>query len=156
MLDTEKIINAGSDGLMSACRRLCSGTKYSADDLFQDTVLLFMERNNKGKIPEYKSGLLPTMAKCIIIDMIRRDKRRFNISMPIHEGRDAACHDPSYELVSDIELAISMLSEEQAKVLGMRVDGYSFEEIAASTNVSVNTAVGRMRYARKKIAKSIK
>lgn len=63
--------------------------------------------------------------------------------------------DPSVEemiiteqIYSDLRAMINILPEEQREVLQMRMySDMSFKEIADATNVSINTALGRMRYA---------
>ena len=52
------------------------------------------------------------------------------------------------QIHSDVKKLIDFLPEEQQSVLRMRLySGMSFKEIAALTQVSINTALGRMRYA---------
>ncbi len=49
---------------------------------------------------------------------------------------------------SDLHRMITFLPDEQREVLRMRIfDDMSFKDIADITNVSINTALGRMRYA---------
>jgi RNA polymerase sigma-70 factor (ECF subfamily) len=63
------------------------------------------------------------------------------------------------QLVAEVKHLISRLPENQRQVLTMRYyDELSFKEIAELTNCSINTALGRMRYALinlKKMAKNI-
>ena len=52
------------------------------------------------------------------------------------------------QMQRDIRKLIKMLPDEQRRVVIMRHYGkYDFKEIAAKTGVSINTALGRMRYA---------
>ena len=52
------------------------------------------------------------------------------------------------QIHSDLRKMIELLPTEQREVLRMRIyDDLSFKEIADITNVSINTALGRMRYA---------
>ena len=68
---------------------------------------------------------------------------------------NAKLSDPSVEdsmvteqAYSDLRKMIDLLPEEQKEVLNMRMYAdMSFKEIADATNVSINTALGRMRYA---------
>lgn len=54
----------------------------------------------------------------------------------------------SSQIESDIRNLIELLPEEQREVVMMRYySGMSFKEIAEQTGVSINTALGRMRYA---------
>ena len=52
------------------------------------------------------------------------------------------------QIYDDVRKMIEYLPDEQREVLVMRMyDDMSFKEIAEATNVSINTALGRMRYA---------
>jgi len=52
------------------------------------------------------------------------------------------------QIDADLHLIINQLPEDQQEVLKLRIfKGLSFKEIAEETNVSINTALGRMRYA---------
>ena len=52
------------------------------------------------------------------------------------------------QVVSDLQNLVAELPEDQKEVLTMRLyRDMSFKEIAESTGVSINTALGRMRYA---------
>ncbi|NAV92058.1 sigma-70 family RNA polymerase sigma factor, partial [Salmonella sp. gx-f7] len=54
----------------------------------------------------------------------------------------------SSQIESDVRNLIELLPEEQSEVVMMRYySGMSFKEIAEQTGVSINTALGRMRYA---------
>ncbi len=54
----------------------------------------------------------------------------------------------SSQILMDVRRLIKALPESQREVLEMRYyQGMSFKEIADATNVSINTALGRMRYA---------
>ena len=63
------------------------------------------------------------------------------------------------QMISDIKVLITKLPESQRQVLLMRYyEDMSFKEIAQKTNCSINTALGRMRYALlnlKKMSRSI-
>ena len=52
------------------------------------------------------------------------------------------------QIYTDVNRMVEYLPEEQKEVLTMRIyQDYSFKEIAEATGVSINTALGRMRYA---------
>ena len=52
------------------------------------------------------------------------------------------------QIFEDVSNLVDYLPKEQKEVLVMRIyQDYSFKEIAESTGVSINTALGRMRYA---------
>ena len=102
-----------------------------------------------------------------VIDHFRQMKQQNNISeadagYDILNAKKFA--DPSVEdkivneqIESDLRKLIEKLSEEQKEVVMMRYfDEMSFKEIAEQTNVSINTALGRMRYALINLRKMIK
>jgi len=52
------------------------------------------------------------------------------------------------QILSEVRILVDTLPEEQKEVVLLRhYAGLSFKEIAEQTNVSINTALGRMRYA---------
>ena len=98
------------------------------------------------------------IAHNLVIDHYRKENR-----IPVVESSsedynyvdNAPITDPSVEqgmiidqIHSDLRKMIELLPAEQREVLRMRIyDDLSFKEIADITNVSINTALGRMRYA---------
>ena len=98
------------------------------------------------------------IAHNLVIDHFRKENR-----IPVVESSsedynyvdNAPITDPSVEqgmivdqIHSDLRKMVDMLPLEQREVLRMRIyDDLSFKEIADITNVSINTALGRMRYA---------
>ena len=63
----------------------------------------------------------------------------------------------SEQISADIRALVELLPEEQREVVMLRYySGLSFQEIAEQTNVSINTALGRMRYALINLRKMIK
>ena len=98
------------------------------------------------------------IAHNLIIDHFRKAKRLPMVD-PTKEDYDmldnARFQDPSIEeqivteqIHDDLRKMIEYLPDDQREVLVMRMyDDMSFKEIADVTNVSINTALGRMRYA---------
>ena len=98
------------------------------------------------------------IAHNLIIDYFRKAKRLPMVD-PTKDDYDmldnARISDPSIEeqiiteqVYDDIRKMIEFLPDEQREVLTMRMYAdMSFKEIADATNVSINTALGRMRYA---------
>ncbi len=131
-----------------------------AEDLFQDTFIKVIKSLKLGKYTE-NGRFFPWMSRIahnLIIDHFRRekgnntylsgetDKDTFNTLLHSdvpHEKTLISSH--VYKQV--IEL-LDELPEEQQEVVRMRFFwGLSFKEIADQTDVSINTALGRMRYA---------
>ena len=107
------------------------------------------------------------IAHNLIIDHFRKAKRLPMVD-PTKEDYDmldnARFTDPSIEeqiiteqIHDDLRKMIDYLPEEQREVLNMRMYAeMSFKEIADATNVSINTALGRMRYALINLRKMVK
>lgn len=132
-----------------------------ADDVFQDTFLKAITRLQKG---EYKSNgkfssWLLRIAHNIIID-IYRTKNSENVIEPT-ESNDLSNVLPvdyvdegvesrfvSEQTLHEVKILMEQLPNLQREVVFMRYyQQLSFKEIAEATNVSINTALGRMRYA---------
>jgi len=133
--------------------------EYLAEDIFQDAFIKVINTLRAGKYNE-EGKFLPWVTRIahnLVIDHVRREKR----APMINNGDDfdifevLGNYDESTEdrLVreqthKDLKALIHMLPDEQKEVLIMRHFGdMSFKEIAEVTDVSINTALGRMRYA---------
>lgn len=129
------------------------------EDIFQDTFIKVINTLKKGKYSE-EGKFLPwvmRIAHNLIIDHFRKNKR-----MPKFEGSDdfnifSVIGDDKLnverqlikdQIDSDLGLLIEELPDDQREVLVMRIyKDMSFKEISENTGVSINTALGRMRYA---------
>ena len=133
--------------------------KELAEDLFQDTFIKVINTIRSGSYKEEGKFIQWAMriAHNLIIDHFRKSKR-----IPIIENRDdfdifEKVRIPvesieerivTEQIHKDVKKLIDYLPKEQREVLIMRHYGdMSFKEIAEVTNVSINTALGRMRYA---------
>ncbi len=129
------------------------------EDIFQDTFIKVINTLKKGTYSE-EGKFLPwvmRIAHNLIIDHFRKNKR-----MPKFEGSDdfnifSVIGDDKLnvekqlikdQIDSDLGLLIEELPDDQREVLVMRIyKDMSFKEISENTGVSINTALGRMRYA---------
>ncbi|MGY8917447.1 MAG: RNA polymerase sigma factor [Flavobacteriales bacterium] len=130
-----------------------------ANDLFQDTFIKVVGLLKAGKYVEegkFKPWIL-RIAHNIAIDHFRRNKKMplvrsredFDIFSVLDTG-DSHIEDKlvKEQIHSDVKGLINHLPEDQQEVVRMRIyQNLSFKEIAESTDVSINTALGRMRYA---------
>ncbi len=130
-----------------------------ANDLFQDTFIKVVRLLKEGKYVE-EGKFLPwilRIAHNMSIDHFRRNKKmrmvrsrdEVDVFATIDTG-DAHIEDLLVEgqIHTDVRRLIDQLPEDQREVVRMRMyDGLSFKEIADTTGVSINTALGRMRYA---------
>ncbi|WP_297702544.1 sigma-70 family RNA polymerase sigma factor [uncultured Eudoraea sp.] len=130
-----------------------------AEDIFQDTFIKVIRTLKRGAYNE-EGKFLPwvmRIAHNLIIDHFRRNKRMpkfegsedFNIFSVLGDGKlDAERQLIKDQIDSDLVLLIEELPDDQKEVLVMRIyKDMSFKEIAENTGVSINTALGRMRYA---------
>ena len=140
-----------------------------ADDLFQDTFIKVINTFRSGSYKEEGKFIQWVMriAHNLIIDHFRRAKRLplVNNSNDDYDIFDMVrITDPSIEeqiimeqIHEDVRSLIEFLPAEQKEVLMMRhYDNMSFKEIADATDVSINTALGRMRYALINLRKIVK
>jgi RNA polymerase sigma-70 factor (ECF subfamily) len=135
-----------------------------AEDIFQDTFFKVVVTLKKGSYNE-EGKFLPWVLRIshnLIIDMFRRNKRMPTISGGVNEDgeefdifnvlqlkENSIEHDfVQGQVRKDVRKLIEALPIEQREVLMMRhYYDMSFKEISEQTNVSINTALGRMRYA---------
>ena len=133
--------------------------KALADDLFQDTFIKVINTLRSGSYNE-EGKFIPwvmRIAHNLVIDYFRKNQR-----IPIIENKEDynvfktyKVYDESVEdkiveeqIYKEVRNLVDLLPEEQKEVLLMRhYADLSFKEIAEQTNVSINTALGRMRYA---------
>jgi len=131
-----------------------------AEDIFQDTFLKVMQSVKTGKYADNGKFLSWVMriAHNLIIDHFRRIKQMNTISNDNYESdifnsRRFAEDNVEDNMIKrqiqkDIRRMISHLPDDQREVVILRhYSGLSFKEIADITGVSINTALGRMRYA---------
>jgi len=130
-----------------------------AEDIFQDTFIKVIKTLKKGKYSE-EGKFLPwvmRIAHNLVIDYFRKNKRMpkfegsddFNIFSVIKDEKlNAEKQIIKDQIESDLTNLIDELPDDQREVLIMRIyKDMSFKEISENTNVSINTALGRMRYA---------
>lgn len=131
-----------------------------AEDVFQDTFIKVIQSLQKGKYTEngrFMSWVI-RIAHNLIIDHFRREKQLNTISnesTPVDIFNSAQFSDKTVEehiiydqILSDVRKLIDCLPDDQKEVVILRhYADLSFKEIAEQTNVSINTALGRMRYA---------
>ena len=132
--------------------------EQQADDAFQDTFVKIIRYIKTGKYNHQNKFLAFAMriAKNLIGDQWRKDMR-YPLVMLTQEEYNTLQIKNSYTVEDDIikdqthtqlKKMISKLPAAQYEVLRLRYyDDLSYAEIAEITNTSINTALGRMRYA---------
>jgi len=137
------------------------------EDLFQDTLFKIVRTLKKGRYNEEGKFLswVIRIAHNIIIDYYRKknkmknvyDSEEFSMFDILHDDSlDAEKQMINKQLIARVRILIEMLPFEQKEVLKLRMyEELSFQEISEQTGVSINTALGRMRYALINIRKII-
>ena len=143
---------------------------YVAEDLMQETFIKAINTIKGGRYNE-EGKFLPwvmRIAHNLAVDFFRREKRYPTVVLEdgskVFNTLDFAedsfeSHQVKRDTYASLHKFIKELPEAQKEVLVMRhYMGLSFQEIAEYTDVSINTALGRMRYAlinlRKKMSKT--
>jgi RNA polymerase sigma-70 factor (ECF subfamily) len=129
------------------------------EDIFQDTFIKVIRTLKKGNYNE-EGKFLPwvmRIAHNLVIDHFRKSNRmptfkntdEFDIFSVLGDGNlNAEKQMIQEQIFSDVRELVNELPEEQKEVLLMRMyKDMSFKEISENTGVSINTALGRMRYA---------
>lgn len=134
--------------------------RHLADDIFQDTFIKVINTMRTGAYKEEGKFIQWVMriAHNLIIDHYRKASRLPVLDNSQEDGdvfdnlriTEDSIEDQMIvdQIHDDVRKLIEFLPEEQREVLMMRhYADMSFKEIAEQTDVSINTALGRMRYA---------
>jgi RNA polymerase sigma-70 factor (ECF subfamily) len=129
------------------------------EDIFQDTFIKVINSLQKGKYNE-EGKFLPWVMRIshnLVIDYFRKQSKfktispndEYNIFDLINDGNRSQDDEMIRKRVhKDLNILIQHLPTDQMEVLKMRYfEDMSFKDIAQKTRVSINTALGRMRYA---------
>jgi RNA polymerase sigma-70 factor (ECF subfamily) len=162
----EMLVNRYKDKVLTSILYVVRDS-YIAEDIFQETFIKVI-KSLKTKGYQDEGKFLPwvlRIARNMCIDYIRKTKR-----MPVITDSENEDVMRKYQLgISNVQekrianetsewvqRAIAKLPYEQREVLVLRHYGeLSFKEIAEVTQVSINTALGRMRYALSNLKKII-
>lgn len=131
-----------------------------AEDLFQDTFMKVIQSVKSGRYQDNGKFISWVMriAHNLIIDHFRRIKQMNTVSNDDYDSdlfnskrfAESTVEDNMIrkQIHKDVRQMISQLPDDQREVVILRhYAGLSFKEIADMTDVSINTALGRMRYA---------
>ena len=130
-----------------------------AEDIFQETFIKVIKTLKNGVYKEEGKFLSWVMriSHNLIIDYFRKSNRmpKFEASDDYDVFQFITDNSPNAEnnliknqVINDLQNLITELPKDQKEVLDMRLyRDMSFKEIAEITGVSINTALGRMRYA---------
>ena len=142
-----------------------------ANDFFQDTFIKIIIKLKEGKYTEEDKFILwaKRIASNLIIDHFRLKSRHITVSETSYMDDEFSIFDTIKEtdfnveeqlilsqIHEDLKNIIVFLPENQQEIIKMRFyDELTFKEIAELTNTSINTTLGRMRYALMNIRKII-
>ena len=142
-----------------------------ANDFFQDTFIKIILKLKEGKYAEKDKFILwaKRIASNLIIDYFRVKSKYIKVSDTSYEDEEFSIFDTIKEtedniedrlilnqIHTDLKNIMSLLPENQQEIIKMRFyDELTFREIAELTNTSINTTLGRMRYALMNIRKII-
>lgn len=134
--------------------------KDKADDLFQETFIRAIVKMKDGQYFNQGKFLywLMRIARNLLIDDVRKQKKGQAVNISDDELLTVIdCGHPyksredmlvAEELSGRMRQLMDLLPDEQREVVLMRYyQGLQFKDIAEITNVSINTSLGRMRYA---------
>ena len=168
----EILLKRHQDRVFNYINKLVKNTDV-ANDVFQDTFIKVISTLKRGMYNE-EGKFLPwvmRIAHNLVIDYFRNsskmpivgrknnsDSDEFDI-FQILKLEDCTVEDEIVEgqIHEDLRALVELLPQEQRQVVKMRhFMGMSFKDIADSSDVSINTALGRMRYALINLRKMIK
>lgn len=154
---------ARHDAAVHTYIRFTISDAYLADDIFQDTFIKVITTIRQGRYSsegKFKAWVL-RIAHNLMMDHFRRERTEAKWRAPSEESE---VNNPLFRLVGDdlngeekmmtqdelneLYINLTHLPMEQRQVVMLRYwEEMSFKEIALTTGVSINTALGRMRYA---------
>ena len=130
----------------------------ATEDVFQDTFIKVIRTLKRGNYNE-QGKFLPwvmRIAHNLVIDYFRKNNRMpkfrnngdFDIfSVISDESPNAESKIVENQIADQVRILLEELPEDQKAVIKMRIyQDMSFKEISENTGVSINTALGRMRY----------
>ncbi|QIG89828.1 sigma-70 family RNA polymerase sigma factor [Chryseobacterium sp. POL2] len=134
-----------------------------ANDLFQETFMKIIVTLKEGRYKEENKFILwaKRIAHNLIIDHYRLKAKHIKVSESSYQDEEFSIFDIikepedniedfliNQQINTDLFRILGMLPENQQEVIKLRFfDGLSFKEIAEHTNSSINTTLGRVRYA---------
>ncbi|MCB0698664.1 MAG: sigma-70 family RNA polymerase sigma factor [Chitinophagales bacterium] len=153
----ESIIYKYKDKIYTAIYMLVKD-QYTAEDIFQDTFLKIIRTIKSGRYSEQGKFLPWAMRVAHNLCMDHFRKVRQQVQVTLSDGTDitdllsgdddiASSRIEKRQTHQSIRDLIDQLPEEQKEVIVLRIYAdMSFKQISQLTSVSINTALGRMRY----------
>lgn len=154
----EVLYNRYRRQLFSYLNRVIPGRSALVDDLYQQTWLKIIK-----SLPTYREeqkflSWAFRIAHNLAVDSFRREARREEVEIDerIPDNADPPWGRMERETLKQLlEEAMQELSDEQREVVLLRQQGVAFKEIARIQHVSINTVLGRMHYAVRKLRRRL-
>jgi RNA polymerase sigma factor (sigma-70 family) len=166
----QEFVNGSQSGIEILIRRhknrvftyimLMVKNEHLAEDIFQDTFIKVISSLKAGKYKDNGKFLswVIRISHNLVIDHFRKEKQMKTVSnedtvIDLFNNRKLSDKNVEDRIIydqvcTDIRALVDKLPEDQREVILLRHYGeLSFKEIADQTGVSINTALGRMRYA---------
>ena len=140
--------------------RMLNYSRNEAEDIFQQVWIKAIDKMSALKADGSFYCYLQRIARNLIIDRARKFKRH-GVHVTIDDENSVPVADrnavePYFELFEKedeklLAAAVAGLNPEQKRIWELRMQNYSFKEIAEMEKCSLNTALARMSYAKKNI-----
>ncbi len=140
--------------LYSYLNKMLPGQAATVDDLYQQTWIRVLDNLATYREQQRFISWLFRIAHNLAVDHFRRESRFQSVDVDEHlevpagNPWDQIDHE---ELMAALDVAITELGPDQREVLLLRQQGMPFKEIAVLQKASINTVLGRMRYAIKRL-----
>lgn len=145
--------------LYSYLGKMLSGNSHLVDDLFQQTWIRVLDNLGRYEHRQRFISWLFRIAHNLVVDHVRRHARREMVEVDdrlADESVGEAWEDMDREtLLRAVAKGAETLSPEQQEVLALRQQGVPFREIAEIQDASINTVLGRMHYAVKRLRRML-
>jgi len=145
--------------LYSYLGKMLSGNSHLVDDLFQQTWIRVLANLGQYEHRQRFISWLFRIAHNLVVDHVRRHARREMVEVDerlADESLGEAWEEMDREtLLRAVAKGAEALSPEQQEVLALRQQGVPFREIAEIQDTSINTVLGRMHYAVKRLRRML-
>jgi RNA polymerase sigma-70 factor, ECF subfamily len=161
----DEIFNKYANQLNAYCI-FKAGNKQSAEEIFEDTWLKFLDRVRNGKKLDKILPYLYTIARSLTIDRFRKEQSRKDIELELYDGNDLEQLSNQYDFLTEIEneelitlvkLAVGSLDEKYKEAFVLNwFGGMTHGEISKILEISTGNAKMRCHRAMKEIVKTLK
>lgn len=144
--------------LYAYLNRLADGNTHLADDLHQQVWARALDNFERYRDHDRFLSWLFRIARNLAVDYFRRRQTagEEELDAPVPDERETVAESLDRDRLSQaLEEAIRTLGPDQREVVELRRNGVPFKEIAAIQQVSINTVLGRMHYAVRRLRETL-